>query len=209
MPLKLKLFFWLAGNDRILTWEALQRRGWEGPGFCSLCKKSSEDLPHLMIHCPFTRAVWNVMLQHFSIPIDWCGSNLSICFSNWYAHKAAPPSLAIHICWQLWLERNSVIFEDSLPSLPKVINKILVSFNWKPISVRCFPTRAIAFDLAEGHTIAFFDGAAHSNGSCCGAGGTFRTHPSRITNWYINCGAGTNTKAELMGLWATLALVAL
>jgi len=24
--------------------------------------------------------------------------------------------------------------------------------------------------------------------------------------WFINCGAGTNTKAELMGLWATLTL---
>jgi hypothetical protein len=65
VPLKLKLFSWLAGKDRILTWEALQRRGWEGPGFCSLCKKASEDLPHLMIHCPFTREVWNRFVTAF------------------------------------------------------------------------------------------------------------------------------------------------
>jgi ribonuclease HI len=63
--------------------------------------------------------------------------------------------------------------------------------------------------LVAGHTIAFFDGAAQSSGSVCGAGGTFKTHPTRITNWFINCGAGTNTKAELMGLWATLTLAAL
>jgi ribonuclease HI len=102
-----------------------------------------------------------------------------------------------------------VIFEDAQPSLSKVFHKILASFNWQPITVRSFPHRAMTFDLAEGHTIAFFDGAAQSNGSSCGAGGFFKTHQSRITNWFINCGAGTNTKAELLGLWATLTLAAL
>lgn len=31
IPLKIKLFLWLAGKGKILTWEALRRRGWEGP----------------------------------------------------------------------------------------------------------------------------------------------------------------------------------
>jgi ribonuclease HI len=62
--------------------------------------------------------------------------------------------------------------------------------------------------MAEGHTIAYFDGATQSSGFCCGAGGTFKNHPSRITKWFINCGVGTNTKAELMGLWATPTLAA-
>jgi hypothetical protein len=39
VPLKLKLFVWLAGKERILTWDALRRRGWSGPGFaCSAVK---------------------------------------------------------------------------------------------------------------------------------------------------------------------------
>jgi len=57
-----------------------------------------------------------------------------------------------------------------------------------------------------GSTLVCFDGAALSNGLCCGAGGTFKSHPSRITKWFLNCGAGSNTKAELMGLWASLFL---
>jgi ribonuclease HI len=57
--------------------------------------------------------------------------------------------------------------------------------------------------------LACFDGATLSNGECCGAGGFFKTHSSRITKWFINCRAGTNTKAELMGLWATLTLAML
>ena len=61
--------------------------------------------------------------------------------------------------------------------------------------------------MDEGHTLVCFDGAAQSDGFCCGAGGTFKNHPSRVTKWFINCGVGTNTKAELMGLWASLTLV--
>jgi hypothetical protein len=38
IPLKLKLFIWLAGNGKILTWDVLSRRGWEGPGICLLCR---------------------------------------------------------------------------------------------------------------------------------------------------------------------------
>lgn len=208
MPLKLKLFTWLVGKGKILTWEALQRRGWEGPGICSLCKNAPEDLQHLLIHCPFSKEVWYRSLKHFSIPLAWCGSSITYCFSFWSSHKSAPPSLAVHIIWQIWLERNRVLFEDSKPSMPKVFHLLLISFNWQPTTVRCLPLRAFDFALAEGHTIAFFDGVAHSSSSCCGAGGTFKTHPSRTTNWFINCGVGTNTKAELMGLWATLTLAA-
>jgi ribonuclease HI len=57
--------------------------------------------------------------------------------------------------------------------------------------------------------LACFDGATLSNGECCGAGGIIKTHASKVIKWYINCGAGTNTKAELMGLWATLTLATL
>jgi len=60
--------------------------------------------------------------------------------------------------------------------------------------------------MDEGSTLACFDGAALSNGLCCEARGTFKSHPSRITKWFLNCGVGTNTKAELMGLWASLTL---
>jgi ribonuclease HI len=52
--------------------------------------------------------------------------------------------------------------------------------------------------------VAFFDGATLSTGFCCGAGGTFKMHPEWTTKWYLCCGRGSNTKAELLGLWATL-----
>jgi hypothetical protein len=43
---KVKLFLWLAVNNKILTWNILQRRGWNGPGRCSLCKMDVKT-PHI------------------------------------------------------------------------------------------------------------------------------------------------------------------
>jgi ribonuclease HI len=63
--------------------------------------------------------------------------------------------------------------------------------------------------LTAGYTLACFDGAAASTGFCCGAGGFFKSHTKRTTKWFLNCGVGTNTKAELLGLWTSLALASL
>jgi ribonuclease HI len=65
------------------------------------------------------------------------------------------------------------------------------------------------FTLPEGYTLVCFDGAAASSGLNCGAGGLFKTHSKRITSWFLNCGKGTNSKAELLGLWASLVLTSI
>jgi len=124
----------------------------------------------------------------------------------WSSQKSASLCLAVHVCWQIWIERNKAIFEDRPPSLPVVVHRIMASFHWQPFTVKPFPLKACDFKMAEGYTLACFDGAALSNGLCCGAGGIFKNHPTRITKWFFNCGVGTNTKDELLGLWASLTL---
>jgi hypothetical protein len=88
--------------------------------------------------------------------------------------------------------------------LLKVINKVLFSFNWKQAPVVVHTHKTINLNLPEGFTLACFDGAAQAGN--CGAGGFFKSHHSRITKWFFSCGGGTNTKAELLGLWTTLHL---
>ena len=41
LPLKLICFTWLLMKDRILTWDHLQSRGFNGPGLCVLCNGDS------------------------------------------------------------------------------------------------------------------------------------------------------------------------
>jgi ribonuclease HI len=209
LPLKLKLFMWLAGKGKILTWDALRRRGWEGPGLCSLCRHAQEDVPHIFIHCDFSTEVWNKTLNFFKLSFSWKGETLSDCFNSWHSNKSSPNALAVFVSWHLWIERNNALFEDRTPSPLAVLHRVLVSFNWQPSSFRPPILKAIDLNLPAGHTLACFDGAALSTGSCCGAGGYFKAHPSRITKWFLNCGPGSNNKAELLGLWASLWLASM
>jgi hypothetical protein len=55
--LKIKLFFWLMMENKILSWETLQRRGFIGPGVCKLCMKSTKSTQHLFLECAFTQEV--------------------------------------------------------------------------------------------------------------------------------------------------------
>jgi len=54
IQLKLKLFLWMAVENKILSWEFLQKKGWQGPDFCPLCKNDVEDIDHLFLQCSFT-----------------------------------------------------------------------------------------------------------------------------------------------------------
>jgi hypothetical protein len=83
VPLKLKLFVWLAGQDKVLTWDSLRRRGWEGPGICPLCRHAQEDIHHLLIHCEFSREVWRFLLTHLNLHSTWSGRTVTDCFINW------------------------------------------------------------------------------------------------------------------------------
>jgi hypothetical protein len=130
LPLKLKLFSWLVGNNKLLTWEVLQRRGWVGPSLCLLCKAAPENLFHLLMHCPFSKEVWHRITVHYNLLSSWSGSTIMDSFPCWLTRSSSPPCLVIHFCWQIWLERNRVLFEDSRPNPPRVYSKILASFNW-------------------------------------------------------------------------------
>jgi ribonuclease HI len=206
VPLKFKLFAWLAGKDKVLTWESLRRRGWEGPGICPLCRHTQEDIHHLLIHCDFSREVWRFLLTHLNLHTTWSGRTVSDCFINWLKNRFLPINLAAQVCWNLWIERNYALFEDRAPSPKAVIYRVLSLFSWQPSTVKPVLIKDIDLRLPEGFTLACFDGVALSTGLCCGAGGFFKTHQSRITKWFLNCGSGSNTKAELMGLWASLLL---
>jgi ribonuclease HI len=128
---------------------------------------------------------------------------------EWTKDKSAPASLAATTCWHIWIERNKALFEECSPSYRSVVHRISVTFSWQPTIPKSIPNRVCDITQTEGFTLACFDGAALANGECCGAGGFFKSHATRITKWFLNCGAGTNTKAELLGLWATLTLATL
>jgi ribonuclease HI len=68
------------------------------------------------------------------------------------------------------------------------------------------PLRDIMIPQHRNTTIAWFDGAAQLDGNQCGAGGVLKSPDLTVYRWVYNCGGGTNTRAELLGVWATLML---
>ncbi len=65
IPLRVKLFLWLAARNRLLTAKLLLRRGWFGPSVCTLCMANVERLDHILFDCPFATAVWEWLLIKF------------------------------------------------------------------------------------------------------------------------------------------------
>ena len=44
-------------ENKSYTWENLQKRCFQGPGWCALCKVVGESILHLFIHCLFIKCV--------------------------------------------------------------------------------------------------------------------------------------------------------
>jgi ribonuclease HI len=54
--------------------------------------------------------------------------------------------------------------------------------------------------------VGWFGGAANSNGNHSGVGGVIRINDFFEYKWTFNYGPITNTRVELLGVWATLIL---
>jgi len=67
VPLKIKLFFWLMLEQRILTRENLVKRGFLGPSRCVLCGKDEETVLHLFVECNFTNNIWTLVLKDLKL----------------------------------------------------------------------------------------------------------------------------------------------
>lgn len=173
---------------------------------CPLCCSASEDIHHLLILCSYTQTVWTHVLSKLSLSLSWSGSSFTHSYSRWLALSSAPKILPAIISWQIWFDRNRAIFYSCIPNSHAAILKVLASFHWKQPSLKSPSPIVCDINLIKDYTVAFFDDAALSSGGCCGAGGFFKTHPTRTTMWFLNCGEGTNNKAKLLGLWASLFL---
>jgi ribonuclease HI len=205
-PTKIKIFIWLLSANKVLVWENLQALGWTGPSRCPLCKAGCESALHLFVTCQFTGAVWQHVLHNLNLSTRWTGDSVSSCLSNWFSSKTSYPSLPAFICWNIWLIRNETVFDEGCPSIHRVIYKTIAMVASPGTCHKLHPLRTSHIKLLSNRVIAWFDGAAQHNDKLYGAGGMLHISTRSSFRWTLNCGQGTNTKAELTGAWATLTL---
>jgi hypothetical protein len=132
----------------------------------------------------------------------WSGLNLQGCFKDWCGSHPKWHMFPSIVCWQIWLERNLVIFEEGQASKVSVVHMILGWIGRSQMTTKTVGKTKIPPYLNEGRPIGWFDGAAQRRGQTSGAGGVIRVNNHTKYRWMLNCGPGSNTRAELLGVWA-------
>jgi ribonuclease HI len=124
---------------------------------------------------------------------------------NWSSHDTIYPHLPLIVCWFVWISRNKTIFENFPISIKSTCFLILGELNPVRLKKLSAPRSIQPLSSMDGN-IAWFDGASQISGSLCGAGGKILRCAGSWIIWTLNCGSGTNTKAELLGAWGSLFL---
>jgi len=131
---KIDFFCWTLAHNSILTGDNLRKRGMKGPSRCPLCISEEETTDHLLLLCPFAKAIWKGVLSSRADKIEMPRNvpNLlhewaklaPFCFNKKNLLKTAWMWIPKFICWKLWLERNNRIFRGEIYTSNNVISKI-------------------------------------------------------------------------------------
>lgn len=112
-PLKTRVFLWLVLKNKILTWDILQRRNWQGPGRFPLFLESSESSNHIFVECHFTKEVWRATkCITGERELEWKHGRKSLGnLAGRPRGKEEHQSLPCFVLWAVWLTRNEALFQ--------------------------------------------------------------------------------------------------
>jgi hypothetical protein len=58
---------WKVALGKILTVDNLRKRGVLVVGWCCMCKRSSESIEHVLLHCEVARDLWTAIFTLFDV----------------------------------------------------------------------------------------------------------------------------------------------
>ena len=109
-PGKAKLLFWAILENKAPTWDILQKRFIEGPGFCALCRKAEETIHHLFVQCSFSQSIWTEVGNQLGFIGGWQGDSAHNAFQSWWSGHKTFRAVPCIFAWGIWLSRNKIIF---------------------------------------------------------------------------------------------------
>jgi hypothetical protein len=171
-----------------------------------MCRTKEESSQHLFVSCPFTVLIWERVKMSLNLANGWNGVTVIECFQNWSLQNNSIRELAAYICWFIWKDGNKKIFEERPPSANRILFLATGSVSPMHINVSVSSKILQPIFLPEDKALAWFDGASQLNEDLCGAGGIIKISDLVEYRWTLNCISGTNSKAELMGAWASIIL---
>ncbi|KAK8521567.1 hypothetical protein V6N12_031461 [Hibiscus sabdariffa] len=116
VPQRLRLFLWLALNQKLMTNAERSRRGISPSPCCHLCGVMIESVIHVLRDCSPARAIWDSILSpaqtsnFFSSGVaKWLLDNISV--ASFSLSGTLPWNLLFSSCvWQIWKSRNDRVF---------------------------------------------------------------------------------------------------
>ena len=200
-PAKSKLFMWSVLNYKVPTWDVMQRRSFQGPGWCVLCKREMESSDHLFLTCSYSITVWREVSTLTGFHCQWEGATVGAAWESWWRRTPQKQRkiLPLLVIWGIWIARNKAIFQDII-SIQEITGVMSVGYyKAYPEHIRVARERRILeVDIDRTSPWAFFDGAAQNN--VCGGGVVLFFAESHFFVISMGLGGGTNNFAELMSL---------
>ena len=113
--------------------------------------------------------------------------------------------LPYFVCWEVWKARDLVIFEERQSNPDQIACWAISSFlnfngDGVDVTLNIPSDRRNLMVFMEGCK-GCFDGASLDDARYCNAGAIIYLDHSRIYTLWMNCGVGTSTRGELLGIW--------
>ena len=70
---KTRVFMWCALQNKVPTWDNLQKRCFQGPGWCALCQVEDETMLHIFVNCSYIKEVWRECQKVLGRACNWVG----------------------------------------------------------------------------------------------------------------------------------------
>lgn len=116
-------------QQKILTSDKLQLRGWDNSPICSLCRLELETATHIFMDCAFAKQVWAKIWMELGLTMP--ATNLySGDFLGWWEacrremvkeQRRNFDGLIIYVAWGIWLQRNARIFNNVYGTVSQVV----------------------------------------------------------------------------------------
>ncbi|KAL5569671.1 hypothetical protein UlMin_026246, partial [Ulmus minor] len=132
VPHRIKVFAWLVFHGKLNTCDRVQRKNPQMilfPNRCVMCKKEAETADHLLLHCMTARYLWLKVLGEAGLywvaPTSVKGLMLdrTLGFGRNKMAQTLWNCMVFSLLWNIWMERNSRIFEDKESVLEDIYEK--------------------------------------------------------------------------------------
>ncbi|KAG8060373.1 hypothetical protein GUJ93_ZPchr0002g26796 [Zizania palustris] len=127
VPLKIKIFLWLAYKNKILTRDNLVKRGWKGDiKNCVFCCRE-ESVQHLFFDCSVAKFIWRMVYTCFNIgPF----ADMKHVWDTWFGklNKRVRNVVGVGLAavfWSVWRSRNDACFQNKLINDPLIFVKLI------------------------------------------------------------------------------------